>query len=238
MNALASAKWTDIREGPLVIIPVGSIEQHGPHLPLETDAVIAEAVAKRAAQAIEGDVYVAPVISYTASGEHQMFSGTCSIGVDALRTLIVELVRSIRTWAGRVVLVNAHGGNASALTEAVSRLVEEGHDVGWVPCATKYVDAHAGFTETSLMMHIQPWAIRFDHIEVGNTAPLSRLLPVLTRAGVGAVSPNGVLGDPREATAAEGARCLEAMASEIATAIRIGQPDPRGVLRPTAPSRT
>jgi mycofactocin system creatininase family protein len=234
VNALASAKWTDIRERPLVLIPVGSIEQHGPHLPLETDAVIAEAVAKRVAQCLDEAVYVAPVISYTASGEHQMFSGTCSIGVEALRILIVELVRSVRSWSGRVVLVNGHGGNMSALADAVTQLVGEGHDVGWVACATEQVDAHAGFTETSLMMHLQPWAIRVNEIEVGNTEPLSRLLPVLIRAGVGAVSPNGVLGDPRAATAAEGARCLEAMASEVAAVIRDGHPDGRGVLRSAA----
>jgi mycofactocin system creatininase family protein len=238
VNALASAKWTDIRDRPLVLIPIGSIEQHGPHLPLETDAVIAEAVAKRVAQMLEEEIYVAPVLNYTASGEHQMFAGTCSIGIEALRTLIVELVRSVRTWSGRVVLVNAHGGNVEALADAVNQLVDEGHDVGWLPCATEHVDAHAGFTETSLMMHLQPWSVRFNQIEVGNTEPIVRLLPVLIRAGVGAVSPNGVLGDPRAATAQEGARCLEAMATEIAGAIRDGRPDGRGVLRSAAVART
>jgi creatinine amidohydrolase/Fe(II)-dependent formamide hydrolase-like protein len=106
---LADAVWPDIPARPLVLVPVGSIEQHGPHLPLDTDAVIAEAVADRAAELIGGDVQVAPVIAYGSSGEHQMFPGTCSIGADALRSMLVELVRSLRTWAGRVVFVNAHG---------------------------------------------------------------------------------------------------------------------------------
>jgi mycofactocin precursor peptide peptidase len=234
VNALASAKWPDVVDRPLVLVPVGSIEQHGPHLPLETDSVIAEAVAKRVAQMLDEDVFVAPVLCYTASGEHQMFAGTSSIGTEALRFVVVELVRSMRTWSGRVVLVNGHGGNATALSEAVAQLVDEGHDVGWVACATEGVDAHAGFTETSLMLHLQPWAVRVNQVEVGNTTDICELLPALLGGGVGAVSPNGVLGDPRGATASEGARCLEAMANDIALVVCNGSPDPRGILRPVA----
>jgi mycofactocin system creatininase family protein len=225
MNALAAAKWPDVRDRPWVLVPVGSIEQHGPHLPLETDAVIAESTAKRVAQLLDVDSFVAPALVYTSSGEHQMFPGTSSIGSEALRLVLVELVRSMRTWAGRVVFVNAHGGNTFALTEAVSQLVREGHDAGWVACSTEEVDAHAGFTETSLMLHLQPWAVRVNQAQAGNVAPIHELLPTLMASGVHAVSPNGVLGDPEGATAAEGARCLEAMAAEIAANLRSGRPD-------------
>src|SRR4051794_27413330 len=96
----------------LVLVPVGSTEQHGPHLPLDTDTVIATAVAHGVAAELPG-TWVAPPISYGSSGEHQSFPGTASIGTEALTHVLVELARSMRTWASRVVFVNAHGGNVA-----------------------------------------------------------------------------------------------------------------------------
>ncbi|GCD91096.1 mycofactocin biosynthesis peptidyl-dipeptidase MftE [Nocardioides sp. LS1] len=214
---LAESAWPTLPSGTVVLVPVGSIEQHGPHLPLNTDTVIAEAVAHEVSALLDSDhVLVAPPIAYGASGEHQMFPGTSSIGTEALVTVIIELTRSLRTWAGRVVFINAHGGNVPALRRAVAQLIEEGHDVAWLPCATEEVDAHAGFTETSLMLHLRPWDVRLDHARAGNTAPLADLLPELLASGVGAVSANGVLGNPAGASAAEGERVLGLMACQIA----------------------
>lgn len=131
---LAEATTVDADGARLVLVPIGSLEQHGPHLPLDTDTAIAQAVvagvADRLGQA-GTPAWVAPPVTYAASGEHQAFAGTSSIGTDALRLLLVELVRSMRTWARRVVLVNAHGGNLEALAQAVDQLVAEGHDVSW-----------------------------------------------------------------------------------------------------------
>lgn len=208
MPELAGATSPQTAAAGLVLVPVGSIEQHGPHLPLDTDTAIARAVAERMASLL-GDAWVAPAVSYAASGEHQAFPGTCSIGTDALRTMLVELVRSIRCWAERVVLVNAHGGNLTAVRDAVEQLVAEGHDVAWVPCATEDVDLHAGRTETSLMMHLAPWSVRHDKAEAGNTQPLQEILPAMLAGGLAAVSANGVLGDPAGASAAEGAVLLD-----------------------------
>jgi mycofactocin system creatininase family protein len=231
VTELGSATWSDVRDRPLVLVPVGSVEQHGPHLPLDTDTVIAEAVSRRVAQLLaEQHVWVAPALGYGASGEHQMFPGTSSIGAEALRLAVVELVRSMTTWSGRVVLVNAHGGNTSALVGAVTQLVAEGRDAAWVACATEEVDAHAGYTETSLMLHLQPWAVRLDRAEAGNTTPVAELLPTLVRHGVAPVSANGVLGDPAGATAEEGRRCLEAMAHDISALVRDGRGESRGML--------
>lgn len=208
MTDLSEATSPQTAGAGLVLIPVGSIEQHGPHLPLDTDTVIARAVADRMAPALD-DAWVAPVVSYGASGEHQAFPGTCSIGTDALRVVLVELVRSIRCWAERVVLVNAHGGNLTAVRGAVEQLQDEGHDVTWVPCATEDVDLHAGLTETSLMLHLAPWSVRRDRAEAGNTQPLREILPAMRAGGVAAVSANGVLGDPTGATAAQGGLLLD-----------------------------
>ncbi len=209
----------------LVLVPVGSLEQHGPHLPLDTDTTIAVAVAQRMARQMDpsdqgsAGVWVAPALAYGSSGEHQSFAGTSSIGTPALQHLVVELVRSMRTWADRVVLVNAHGGNLTALRAAVAQLVDEGHRVGWVACATEDVDLHAGRTETSLMLHLRPDAVRLDRARAGNVAPLADLLPAMLRGGVAAVSPNGVLGDPAGASAEEGARVLAGMVAAAVTAM-------------------
>ncbi len=207
-RVLAEIPWTEVPERPLVLVPVGSTEQHGPHLPLETDTLIATAVARELADRHGG--YLAPAVHIGASGEHQGFPGVLSIGTGALRLLLVELVRSLSPWAGRVVLVNAHGGNLDAVTGAVKQLLDEGHEVAWVPCSVAG-DAHAGHTETSLLLHLAPWLVRPDRAEPGNTRPIAELLPELRAQGVRTVAPTGVLGDPTGATAAEGAELFEKM---------------------------
>jgi mycofactocin precursor peptide peptidase len=207
VTALGTAVSPDVRRGSLVVVPVGSLEQHGPHLPLDTDTVIAQAVASRMAEHLGG--WCAPPITFGSSGEHQSFPGTTSIGTPTLELVVVELARSLRTWARRVVLVNGHGGNTDALRSAVRRLVAERHAIDWVPCALPGMDAHAGRAETSLMLHLRPESVRLDRAEAGNTAPLETLMPHLRSGGVAAVSRNGVLGDPRGADADEGERLFD-----------------------------
>jgi creatinine amidohydrolase len=222
--SLADATWQQAQHADLVLVPVGSVEQHGPHLPLDTDSVIAEAVTRRIADRLEG-AWVAPTLTYGASGEHQAFAGTSSIGTEALHLVLVELVRSMRTWARRVVFVNAHGGNLAALDAAVDQLVAEGHDVAWIPCATEDLDLHAGFTETSLMLHLRPASVRLDRAEPGCTAPLVEIMPTLLTGGVAAVSANGVLGDPTGANAADGARLLADIVKKVqAQLVSVGVP--------------
>jgi len=220
---LASAISPGLPVGLTVLVPVGSTEQHGPHLPLDTDTVIAVAVANRAADSLVArglEVVVAPALAYGSSGEHQGFAGTSSIGTDALHAVLVELVRSMGTWAARIVFVNAHGGNVVALRGAVAQLVEEGHQVAWVPCAPKPpsnagADLHAGRTETSLMLHLAPWHVRLTRAEAGNTRSLEELLPLMVAGGVKAVSANGVLGNPYGASGPEGASILESMVQHV-----------------------
>jgi creatinine amidohydrolase len=203
---------------PTVLVPVGSIEQHGPHLPLDTDTAIAVAVAQGAARALERNgitTVVAPALWYGSSGEHQDFPGTSSIGNTVLRDVLIELARSMGTWARSLVFVNAHGGNVPVLHHAVNQLAREGHDVTWVACAIEEIDLHAGRTETSLMLHLRPSDVRLDRAEPGNTGALEELLPAMLAGGVKAVSPNGVLGDPAGATPAEGALLLDRMVADV-----------------------
>nr|UPI48962.1 creatinine amidohydrolase [Micromonospora sp.] len=231
---LAGSAWPEIPADPLVLVPVGSTEQHGPHLPLSTDTVIAQAVAERTADALGdqpgGAVLVAPAIAYGASGEHAGFPGTVSIGHEALHTVLVETVRSLALWAGRIVLVNGHGGNVPTLDAAAGRMRAEGHDVTWTACGVPGGDAHAGSTETSVMLHLAPHLVRPFGAVTGDARPLAELMPDLVARGVRAVSPTGVLGDPSGASAEQGRALLDAMVSAVVQRIGGGRADARGRL--------
>ena len=213
---LADVSWPEIGEGSTVFVPVGSTEQHGPHLPLSTDTIVATALADELGRITGG--LVAPPIAIGASGEHQGFPGTLSIGTTALTNVLVELVRSLSLWASEVVLVNGHGGNVEAIRDAVDKLTSEGHKVSWVPCAAPG-DAHAGHAETSLLMYLAPWHVRTRRLEIGNTAPLSEIIAEIVANGVREVAPNGVLGDPRNASATEGKNYFRLMVQQARNAL-------------------
>lgn len=226
-NALASTSWVDVPERPLVLVPLGSTEQHGPHLPFATDTLIATAVARAAADEHRdrtgAAVLVAPASPYGASGEHQAFPGTVSIGHEALRSMLTELVRSVSTWAGRIIFVNGHGGNVLTLKAVVDQMRYEQHDVSMVMCALETAtDAHAGFDETSVMLHLHPELVDMARAEAGNTAPLDELLPELMAKGVRPVSGNGILGDPSSATAADGERLFAQLVDRVMEVIANG----------------
>jgi creatinine amidohydrolase len=225
---LSDRVWPEIGSATL-LVPLGTLEQHGPHLPLDTDARIAVAVARRTAVDDPG-MLVAPVLAYGASGEHEGFPGTLSIGHHALRALLVELGRSASRWTSRLVFVNGHGGNLPTVPDAVMQLRIEGRDATWSPCVVDGGDAHAGHTETSIMLALDPAAVRRAAAERGATDPLDTLLPALRAGGVAAVSPNGVLGDPTGANAVDGERLLAGMTAALRTRLTRWRPDPTGRL--------
>ena len=203
-SRLGDLTWTSVerRRAAVLVVPVGSTEQHGPHLPLSTDTDVAVALAERLAAACP-QVVVAPALPYGASGEHADFAGTLSIGQEALELVVVELVRSATLTWSRVLLLSGHGGNAVPLSRAVHRLRGEGRDVlVWSPPWRG--DAHAGRTETSVQLALDHTRVRLDEAAPGVTTDLRALLPLLQRSGVRAVSPNGVLGDPTGASIGAG----------------------------------
>lgn len=191
----------------VLLIPLGSTEQHGPHLPLETDTFIASAWCDALARGRQ-DVLVAPALPYGSAGEHQAFAGTLSIGQDALSCVLVELARSAAHQFSRVVFVSGHAGNAGVLGHVVQQLRHEGHDVAALVPILPGADAHAGRTETSIMLKLDPSQVRSDKAEPGNVQPLNEILAALREEGVAAVSSNGILGDPTDASAAEGEELL------------------------------
>jgi mycofactocin system creatininase family protein len=264
---LATARWPDVEAGPrrLLVVPLGSLEQHGPHLPLDTDARIAVAVATRACAGRAGraGVWVAPPIAIGASGEHADFPGTISIGTEALTLVLVELGRHASLHWPAMLFVNGHGGNVPAINEALKLLRAEGRrchawhagvrsappssaetDVGWpdADAATAgretdetgaetdiagtgtaardarppfVVDAHAGRVETSIMLALAPHDVRLELAAPGETRALPAIMPELRARGTRHVSPNGVLGDPAGASAAEGEWLLAQLTASL-----------------------
>lgn len=221
MRPLATARWTEVDHSAreLLVIPIGSLEQHGPHLPMDTDARIASAVATHIHAQLP-EVGLAPVISIGASGEHAAFPGTLSIGTPALQALVVELVRHAATTWRHIMFVNGHGGNAVALQNAERLCSHEGRKITVHHLAVPDGDAHAGHTETCLMLHLAPQDVLVTQLEQGNITPIAQILPELRTMGVRPLSANGVLGDPTHATAAEGAQIFSAMVGRAVAVAR------------------
>ena len=218
---LAGATWPQVEATggrSVLAVPLGSLEQHGPHLPLDTDTRIAVAVAD-GLSAHRAHVAVAPAVAYGASGEHAGFPGTLLVGHEVLAGLLAELVRSARGSFAGVVLVSAHGGNAEALSLLQARCASDGDDVLVWRATAAGGDAHAGRTETSLMLAIDPATVRLELAQAGRTEPLGTLMPRLRTEGVRPVSSNGVLGDPAGASADEGRALLRALVSDLVSAV-------------------
>ncbi len=223
-NAAVLGEMTtnEVPTEPLVIIPLGATEQHGPHLPLDTDTRIAVAWAHRVAEQLHSEdrrVIVAPALPYGASGEHQGFDGTMSVGNETLTSIVVELGRSMRSWAGGLIFLSGHAGNVAALREAERTLVAEGDSMVALVPRLAGSDAHAGHTETSILLSLSPEVVRLDRAEPGCTDPIEDILPALVANGVIGVSPNGVLGDPTGASKQIGAHLLDRLVELAVTTI-------------------
>ena len=252
LTALGDLTWPQAQRlaaaGAMLAVPVGSTEQHGPHLPLSTDTDVAVALAAGLATR-RADVVVAPPVGYGSSGEHAGFAGTISIGQQALELTLLELGRSAAEAFGHILFVCAHGGNRAPATRAVARLRGESVDAllwmaGGAPAGARdgsrrsissatamrmlrlngrrrrpAGDAHAGRTETAIQLALDPVRVRMSRAEAGNRTPIAELMPLLQAAGVRAASRNGVLGDPSGASAAEGAELLAALTAELVAAV-------------------
>lgn len=224
---LADLRWPDVGDQSVLVVAAGSCEQHGPHLPLDTDTRIAEALAVALVERSAARLVLGPTIGVGASGEHESFPGTLSIGTVALEALLVELVRSAlpppgsdrpRPFVG-VVLVNGHGGNVEATNRAAALLTDERRAVlVWHPRVTDG-DSHAGRTETSLLLHLDPGCVRMDRAEPGATARWREIGDRVLAEGLAAVTSNGILGDPTTATAQEGAAVFDDLLDDLCATV-------------------
>jgi mycofactocin system creatininase family protein len=224
VTALGDLSWPEAERlaaaGAMLAVPVGSTEQHGPHLPLSTDTDVAVALAARLA-ARRGDVVVAPPVGYGSSGEHAGFAGTLSIGQEALELMLLELGRSAAGTFGQILFVCAHGGNREPAARAVARLCAESTDaLLWMTGGVLAGGTGSGSRlPAAIQLALDPGRVRMALAEPGNPAPVAELMPLLRAAGVRAASRNGVLGDPAGASAAEGAALLEALTADLLSTV-------------------
>lgn len=214
---LGRHSWTEIDarwETSTVLVPLGATEQHGPHLPLDTDTIIAQALCDATAAERPG-LLVAPPVPYGASGEHADFPGTISIGTAALTMMLVELGRSLLPSTRTLIFVSAHGGNSDALVSATEVLTYEQRNAHiWTP-RVAFDDLHAGRTETSLMLHLAPETVRMSAAVDMPIADDLTNMALLRSEGVAALSPSGVLGTPSQASAEHGRVLFETLVADL-----------------------
>lgn len=222
----------------LVILPLGSIEQHGPHLPVEVDSRLGEEVALRAARVMAErgqPVLVLPMFWPGISEHHMSFGGTITLGFDTYRAVVEDICRSVlRAGFRRIVLLNGHGGNDNGLRVIADELTPKlGTPIVqftyWYAAAepiaaildTQTALLHACEAETAMMMAVRPDLVAEDRIPLArvNTTPdVSDLVGggVYMWRAIGARSSSGVIGNPEAASAAKGARLFDAIATTLA----------------------
>jgi creatinine amidohydrolase len=224
---LAETTWPDAAEADtdLAILPVGSTEQHGPHAPLSTDSLAAEAVARAGAETHDGEVVVAPTLPYGVSEEHRAFAGTIWLSPDTFRAVVREAIESLahHGW-NRVVLVNGHGGNVDALREVAAGVTREGVAYAaaftWFDAVSPGDMGHAGPVETSVVMHHDPGLVReerFEEAREGGSDGWGEWMSGTNLAyDSDEFTENGVVGDPSTASSERGEELTEAAAGALA----------------------
>jgi creatinine amidohydrolase len=231
---------TKAERGATVLLPVASMEQHGPHLPVGVDTILCESVCKAAAEAVDGEmpVVVAPTLWCGMAEHHMAYGGTFTFDLPTYQAVLGTLLKSIaRHGFKRVLIVNGHGGNMSALAAFLPDFARE---TGLKICATTYFELaqpeiakiledqdrvrHACEGETSLMMVVAPETVRRDKLAEAHGPAHSTPRPL----GVGRyrsfrdISNSGVVGDARRASAEKGEKlaivCRDAIVGVLRSA--------------------
>ncbi len=224
------------RRGPsIAVLPVGSFEQHGAHLPLTTDTAIACLIARRIAD--DHNLFLLPPITIACSHEHASMPGTVSISAATLYAMINDIWRSLEA-AGvpGLIIVNGHGGNY-VLSNVVQELNSAGPRVALFPApedrdqsrayarleSSSAEDMHGGEFEVSLLLHGAPHLVR-DGIQGDDHSAPSR--PHLLTVGMAGYTTNGIIGRPSLATAAKGKALLDSLshAARAHLSLIVGNP--------------
>ena len=239
-----SVEWAELKaaelqalaaQGAIVVVPVASIEQHGPHLPVMTDSLLCSTVARRgAARAVAPErrpVVVAPTVWSGLSEHHMPFGGTLSLDFPTFSALLGGVCRSLaRHGFGRVLLLNGHGGNEAALHVIVEQLSPAFEGVlacanYWHLAALEFAQIlerqpgvqHACEAETSMVLALRPELVDPTRFAEAKFEAGKRPGGAAYRwQSFAARTASGVLGDPTAASAEKGERLLEAAAAALA----------------------
>ncbi|CAG5093083.1 Creatinine amidohydrolase [Thermobacillus xylanilyticus] len=239
---LSSPEIRDLpKENALVILPVGAIEQHGPHMPVMTDTLIGEAVLTRTMELLPKDsnIWLLPPLAYGKSNEHLDFAGTISLSAATLLQVLLDIAASVkRSGFRRLLLLNTHGGNQDLMLVAAREIriandlmvfyISPGSLAGLADLITeeeREYGIHAGDYETSLVMAVKPdWVHPGKRIrEVPDVASYQYLTleGKIRFAWVMAdISESGMSGDATRATAEKGEIMLRRIASHLANALQ------------------
>lgn len=234
---LASATWKEVQDfnrEAVVLIPTGSLEQHGPHLPLFTDSLLAAAVAERTEQRLPGDVLLLPTLWLGASGHHLAFPGSLSASFETYEGAIIDAVESLIPHAfTKFYVLNGHGGNSEPNGVAMRKLkgkypyLSFGHSGYFTFVAevaaqilkgpTKEM-RHSCEAEVSLMMHLYPDLVRTAKLRDDGLAPNPPVRGVIHHFDE--LSEEGSLGHATFATAETGKALFEAAVEGVCREIK------------------
>ncbi|SCL20309.1 creatinine amidohydrolase [Micromonospora pallida] len=236
MDLITTATTTDEanRASDVAVLPVGSFEQHGDHLPLLTDTIVACAIAKAAAARY--DLMLLPPVTISCSQEHTGWPGSVSIRSSTLTRIVADVGESLRrAGVDRLVVVNGHGGNY-----VLSNIVQEAN-VGerrmalyprrqdWETArqqaglvSSSHDDMHAGEIETSLLLHLCPELVRDGYQNADHLAERPDLLVL----GMRGYTDSGVIGQPSLATADKGKAVLESLTATFADVLAVLRGEP------------
>jgi creatinine amidohydrolase len=227
--------------GSVVVVPVGSIEQHGSHLPVSTDTVLADAVARLGADRVADElpVLVTPPVWTGLSPHHMAFGGTITLEVETMIAVLRDVAASVLdNGFDALLFVNGHGGNMSLLGTVVTKVGREFPDaqvlgLTYFQLAEPFIDeiresdlggmAHGGEFETSLMLHLRPDLVRDDRTDATpmndpydlRRKDLFQGGPLSVYRSFAEYSDSGAIGDPDLATAAKGAELYERLGDEL-----------------------
>jgi len=223
-----------------VVFAVGSNEQHGPHLPTCTDSLIGDVLANKVAGKLDRALQ-APSINVGCSDPHMVFSGAISLRPETLKSLIRDYCASLAKQGFKnIIILPSHGGNFNAVREVTDELNQslKGTTVvsytdlkGLLEFLAEFSSkhgvsagesgAHAGESETSMVLAIRKDLVDLKHVEKGFVGNFEdKMLALMWSQGIKAVSKNGVLGDPRKAEAGNGEEYLELWAEKMVDFIR------------------